>query len=80
MVTFKKIHRDLVAATVDRPHFKSLEQMLPPEVTVTNEGLGLLQSSYHDLEGKTDATSHYTDRSTGEKRRHHLHESVLQRV
>ena len=28
--------------------------MLPPEVTITNEGLGLLQDSYHDLEGKTD--------------------------
>jgi len=26
------------------------------------------------------ATSHYTDRQTGEKRRHHLHESVLQRA
>jgi len=26
------------------------------------------------------ATSHYTDRLTGEKRRHHLHESVLQRA
>jgi integron integrase len=26
------------------------------------------------------ATSHYTDRSTAEKRRHHLHESVLQRA
>lgn len=26
------------------------------------------------------ATSHYTERSTGEKRRHHLHESVLQRA
>jgi hypothetical protein len=38
MVTFKKIHRDLVAATADRPYFKSLEQMLPPEVTGTNEG------------------------------------------
>ena len=25
-------------------------------------------------------TSHYTDKSTGEKRRHHLHESVLQRA
>jgi maleate cis-trans isomerase len=41
-------------ATADRPHFKSLENMLPPEVTVTNEGLGLLQNSYGDLEGKTD--------------------------
>ena len=28
--------------------------MLPPEVSITNEGLGLLQDSYHDLEGKTD--------------------------
>ena len=26
------------------------------------------------------ATSHYTDRVTGEKRRHHLHESVLQKA
>jgi integron integrase len=26
------------------------------------------------------ATSHYTDRTTGEKRRHHRHESVLQKV
>ena len=25
------------------------------------------------------ATSHYTDNVTGERRRHHLHESVLQR-
>jgi integron integrase len=26
------------------------------------------------------ATSHYTDRATGEQRRHHLHESVLQKL
>jgi integron integrase len=26
------------------------------------------------------ATSHYTDRETGEQRRHHLHESVLQKI
>ena len=26
------------------------------------------------------ATSHFTDRVTGEQRRHHLHESVLQRA
>jgi len=26
------------------------------------------------------ATSHYTDRATGERRRHHLHESVLQKA
>jgi maleate cis-trans isomerase len=28
--------------------------MLPPEVTLTNEGLGLLRNSYGDLEGKTN--------------------------
>ena len=26
------------------------------------------------------ASSHYTDRVTGERRRHHLHESVLQKA
>jgi maleate isomerase len=51
----QKFHIGILSpATADRPHFKSLEQMLPPEVIVTNEGLGLLQNSYHDLEGKTD--------------------------
>jgi len=55
MATPQKIHIGILSpATADRPHFKSLERMLPPEVTVTNEGLGLLQDSYHDLEGKTD--------------------------
>ena len=55
MATPQKFHIGILSpATPDRPHFKSLEQMLPPEVTVTNEGLGLLQNSYHDLEGKTD--------------------------
>src|SRR5215471_12450412 len=55
METAKKIHIGILSpATADRPHFKSLEQMLPAEVTVTNEGLGLLKDSYHDLEGKTD--------------------------
>ena len=55
MATPQKIHIGILSpATADRPHFKSLEQMLPPEVIVTNEGLGLLQDSYHDLEGKTD--------------------------
>src|SRR5262245_14705387 len=55
METPQKIHIGILSpATADRLHFKSLEQMLPPEVTVTNEGLGLLQNSYHDLEGKTD--------------------------
>jgi maleate isomerase len=55
MAKQQKIHIGILSpATADRPHFKSLEEMLPPEVTVTNEGLGLLQNSYSDLEGKTD--------------------------
>ena len=55
MDTSQKIHIGILSpATADRPHFKSLENMLPPEVTVTNEGLGLLQNSYNDLEGKTE--------------------------
>jgi maleate cis-trans isomerase len=55
MDTPQNIHIGILSpATADRPHFKSLEQMLPPEVSVTNEGLGLLQNSYHDLEGKTE--------------------------
>ncbi|MGH7783723.1 MAG: hypothetical protein ACREO5_07780 [Candidatus Binatia bacterium] len=55
MDTPEKIHIGLLSpATADRPHFKSLQQMLPPEVSLTHEGLGLLQDSYHDLEGKTD--------------------------
>ena len=54
MATTKKVHIGILSpATADRPHFKSLEEMLPPEVSVTNEGLGLLQNSYSDLEGKT---------------------------
>ena len=55
MATTQKIHIGILSpATAARPHFKSLERMLPPEDTVANEGLGLLQDSYHDLEGKTD--------------------------
>src|SRR5215472_12820731 len=55
VATLQHIHIGILSpATADRPHFKSLEQILPAEVTVTNEGLGLLKDSYHDLEGKTD--------------------------
>jgi len=44
MATLQHIHIGILSpATADRPHFKSLEQMLPAEVTVTNEGLGLLR-------------------------------------
>lgn len=44
----------LSPATPDRPHFKSLDAILPPGVSIAHEGLGLLGESYRDLAGKTD--------------------------
>lgn len=40
--------------TANRPHFQSFQKLMPPDVTLTNEGLGLLRSSYNDLAGKSD--------------------------
>lgn len=62
------IHIGLLSpATPDRPHFRSLERMLPPEVALLHEGLGLLQNSYLDLEGKT---AEITDRAAAFVARH----------
>jgi len=44
----------LSPATPNRPHFKSLEGILPSGVTIAHEGLGLLGESYRDLAGKED--------------------------
>lgn len=44
----------LSPATPNRPHFKSLDAILPPEVSIAHEGLGLLGGSYQDLAGKAD--------------------------
>ncbi len=44
----------LSPATPHSPHFKSLDHILPPGVTIAHEGLGLLGESYRDLVGKTD--------------------------
>jgi len=44
----------LSPATPNRPHFKSLDNILPDGVSITHEGLGLLGESYQDLAGKTD--------------------------
>src|SRR5229473_6758938 len=50
-----KIHLGMLSPdTANRPHFQSFQKLLPPDVVLTNEGLGLLRSSYHDLAGKTD--------------------------
>jgi maleate cis-trans isomerase len=40
--------------TANRPHFKSFEKLLPPQVSVIHEGLGLLRDAYENLAGKTD--------------------------
>jgi maleate cis-trans isomerase len=45
----------LSPATPNRPHFKSLDGILPPGVSIAHEGLGLLGESYQDLAGKEDA-------------------------
>ena len=44
----------LSPATPVRPHFKSLDAILPPGVVIAHEGLGLLGESYQDLAGKTE--------------------------
>jgi maleate isomerase len=44
----------LSPATPNRPHFKSLDNILPAGVAIVHEGLGLLGESYQDLVGKTD--------------------------
>jgi maleate isomerase len=55
MDTVKKIHIGMLSPdTANRPHFQSFQKLLPPDVTLINEGLGLLRNSYHDLAGKTD--------------------------
>jgi hypothetical protein len=53
MDTLQKIHIGILsAATSNPPHFKIFEQMLPPELTITNEGLACCKFLC-DLEGKT---------------------------
>ncbi len=44
----------LSPATPNRPHFKSLDGILPAGVSIAHEGLGLLGESYQDLAGKED--------------------------
>ena len=44
----------LSPATPNRPHFRSLEGIVPSGVAIVHEGLGLLGESYQDLVGKTE--------------------------
>jgi maleate isomerase len=44
----------LSPATPNKPHFKHVEALLPPGVSLIHEGLGLLGDAYQDLAGKAD--------------------------
>jgi maleate cis-trans isomerase len=53
--TNRTVHIGILSpATPNRPHFKSLDNILPPGVSIAHEGLGLLGDSYQDLAGKED--------------------------
>ena len=55
MANFPSVHIGLLSpATPDRPHFKSLNNILPEGVSIAHEGLGLLGEFYQDLVGKSD--------------------------
>jgi len=44
----------LSPATPNKPHFKHVDALLPPGVSLIHEGLGLLGEAYQDLAGKAD--------------------------
>ena len=55
MATQQDIRLGLLSpATPNRPHFKHVDNLLPPGVSLIHEGLGLLGESYQDLAGKAD--------------------------
>ena len=50
----KKIRLGMLSPdTANRPHFQSFQKLLPADVALVNEGLGLLRNSYDDLAGKS---------------------------
>ena len=55
MTTDQNIRLGLLSpATPNKPHFKHVDNLLPPGVSLIHEGLGLLGESYQDLAGKAD--------------------------
>jgi maleate cis-trans isomerase len=55
MATNSRIQIGILSpATPNRPHFRSLDGILPAGVSIAHEGLGLLGESYQDLAGKED--------------------------
>lgn len=54
MAASKQIQLGLLSpATPNKPHFKHVDALLPPGVSLIHEGLGLLGDSYQDLAGKS---------------------------
>ena len=50
-----KIHIGLLTPeSANRPHFENFKKLLPPEISMTFEGLNLLRTSRYDLQGKSD--------------------------
>ena len=55
MANTESVHIGVLSpATPNRPHFKSLDNILPEGVSIAHEGLALLGESYQDLVGKTE--------------------------
>ena len=55
MATNRTITLGLLSpATPNKPHFKHVDALLPPGVSLIHEGLGLLGDAYQDLAGKAD--------------------------
>ena len=55
MTTNRSIVLGLLSpATPNKPHFKHVDALLPPGVSLIHEGLGLLGDAYQDLAGKAD--------------------------
>jgi maleate cis-trans isomerase len=70
MESTRAVHIGILSpATPNRPHFKSLENILPPGVSIAHEGLGLLGESYQDLAGKENVI---VDRSRELVREHKI--------
>ena len=55
MATDRAITLGLLSpATPNKPHFKHVDALLPPGVSLIHEGLGLLGDAYQELAGKTE--------------------------
>ena len=55
MATKRNISLGLLSpATPNKPHFKHVDAIVPPGVSLIHEGLGLLGDAYQDLAGKAD--------------------------